>query len=277
MINIEYIWLDLLGNISFEIFTKLKEIYIDVHRIYLATYSINDFKKSLIDNNILIPKETFQNMVSIKFKEYCMKISKELNNQKIYALGIMDKEYPYSLRGYEHAPIVIYLKDSITVNVDSIKSKFINMYKIYMLENKNEFNKEILGYVWTNTINKKKKRYLTSNSTIFESNCLKNIRIEKNEYVGICKIGDIELYILNKNNKHIDKEKLLLCIIDGLILARVSNIEKGLDVVDFMLEEGRDVFAVPGNILYKENYLANHVIKQGAYVVTNRYDMKNLV
>lgn len=280
MIEYEYVWLDLIGYIPIEALAKLKAIYLFEYRIYLATFCLQNFKKVLIQNNILIPKDTFRNMVSLKFKEYIIKVVQILKQRQIELIGVLQKEYPVSLRKCENCPTAIYLiKDEKSENhkFETLKNSFVNMYKLYMLEEKNEFNKEILDYIWTKTIYIKGKRYITEKSIIGDDGILIDDDAKELRLISICKVGDLNVYVLKKEQIDIDKEKFMLSIIDGLVIARVSNIERGIDIVDYVLENGRDVFAVPGNILYRENYLANHVIKQGAYVVTNRYDMKNLI
>ena len=275
MLESEYIWLELTGDISIEALTKLKKIYINEYRIYLATFCPSNFRRVLIDNDILLPKDVFKNMISLEFKEYTIRVSQALKEQGIELIGMLQKGYPQSLREHEKCPVAIYLKSS--KKEAGLKNIFMKIYKLYMLESKNEFNKEILGYIWAKTINKKKKKYMAANTSMFDMIETKKIEAFGCEYIGVCKTGDIEIYILNRDNRYVDKEKLLLCIIDGLIVGRVSNTKRCIDVVDFVLEGDRDIFAVPGNILYKENYLANHLIKQGAYIVTNRYDMEHLI
>ncbi len=280
MIKNEYIWLDIVGDIPKEALFKFKSIYINEYRIYLATFSQSEFRKVLIQNNILISENVFQNMTNLKVKEFSIKISQELKMERVETISILQEEYPKRLGKYEKSPTVIYLRLNKKYNSYEglgLRKEFSNMYKLYMLEGKNEFNKEILDYVWPETISKGKNKYRASNVSNIEYGDTKKIKIKGAQYTEICKVGDIEVHILNKENRDIDKEKLIISIIDGIVVARVSNIQKGIDLVDYALEQGIGVFAVPGNILYKENYLANHIIKQGAYVVTNRYDMRNLI
>lgn len=279
MIENEYIWLDLVGDISNQTLAKLKAIYIDEYRIYLATFCPEKFREVLIENNILVLKSTFRNMISLEFKIYSIKIAQVMKKENMEVIGLLQKEYPQSLRKYGKCPTAIYLKAKTMdkcIGVLKLRERFTNMYKLYMLEGRNQFNKEILEYIWPKSIYKSKRKYLASN-IIINSGDVRNIQIQSEEYMLVCIAGDIEIYVLKRDDIHIDKGRLLFGIIDGLVIARVNNIEKGIDIVDFALEEGIDVFAVPGNILYRENYLANHVIKQGAYVVTNRYDMENLI
>ena len=45
--------------------------------------------------------------------------------------------------------------------------------------------------------------------------------------------------------------------------------------VDFALEQGRDVYAIPGNIISCKSGGTNDLIKQGAKIVTNCEDILN--
>lgn len=53
---------------------------------------------------------------------------------------------------------------------------------------------------------------------------------------------------------------------DVVIINRVENIRKGLDIVDAMLMLGKEVICVK-NKFGKEYYVCNHLIKEGAMYI----------
>jgi len=55
---------------------------------------------------------------------------------------------------------------------------------------------------------------------------------------------------------------------EGLIVVEAKEQSGTLLTVDFALEQGKDVYAIPGNINSSNSYGTNELIKQGAMMVT---------
>jgi len=62
----------------------------------------------------------------------------------------------------------------------------------------------------------------------------------------------------------------------GVVVIEAGHKSGTLRTVDFALEQGRDVFAVPGNIIQENCYGTNNLLKQGATVVTEANDVINV-
>lgn len=62
----------------------------------------------------------------------------------------------------------------------------------------------------------------------------------------------------------------------GVVVIEAGHKSGTLLTVDFALEQGRDVFAVPGNINQENCYGTNNLLKQGAIVVTEADDIVNV-
>ena len=60
----------------------------------------------------------------------------------------------------------------------------------------------------------------------------------------------------------------------GIIVIEAKEKSGTLITVDFALEQGRDVFVVPGNINSINSVGTNDLIKQGAKMVTSYEDIK---
>ena len=63
-------------------------------------------------------------------------------------------------------------------------------------------------------------------------------------------------------------------MIDILVIVEARYEEKIIKLVDEMAKSAKEVLVVPSTVFNKNSYFSNYLIKQGADVLLNKWDLK---
>ena len=277
-----WIWLSLIKNLGSKRKLKLLELYRTPEEIYKLTkeelININGIGEA-IANDIIISKNE-------KILNYHIKYMKE-NNIKI--ININEREYPQALKKIYDPPISLYVRG----NIEKLNNKNIG----------------IVGCRECTTYGKKSAEYFAYNLSKQNINIVSGLAkgIDSYAHLGSLNTGNTIAVLGNGLDMLYPKENLELAneiikrggtiiseypcgtkpdkmkfparnriisgISSGIIVIEAKEKSGTLITVDFALEQGRDVFVVPGNINSINSVGTNDLIKQGAMLVTTYEDV----
>ncbi len=221
----------------------------------------------------------------ISFKEWD-RVDKEIEaiiKNNVRLITIKDKQYPEGLRGLNDAPIILYTKGEIR---DSDK------YAIAMVGSRNPT-------YYGNQVAERMGYELAMNGLTIVSGMARGI--DTSSHKGALKAGGRTIAILGsgldvpypRENKRLMDEivssgvvisefpmgtlpekgnfprrnRIISAVSFGVVVVEATIDSGSLITVGYALEQGREVFAVPGNITSKKSKGTNDLIKKGAKLV----------
>lgn len=286
--NRYWIWLSLIGGLGAIKKKKLLEIYKTPENIYKLDkdelLKIEGIGEKLADK---ILNEKVRASVS-KHIEYMQK-------NKIDIININVESYPQQLKKIYDAPISLYIKG----NKDILNNKAL---AIVGCREASEYGKKAAKYFAYNLTQNKFNivsglakgvdSYAHVGSLCVENkeSCGKTIAVVGNGLDTIYPSENIKLaekiiesggaiiseYPLGTKPDKMNfpaRNRIISGISSGIIVVEAKEKSGTLITVDFALEQGRDVFVVPGNINSINSVGTNDLIKQGAKLVTTYKDI----
>ena len=308
MNNIEekryWIWLSLIPNLGVKRKQILLEKYKDVKNIYNAS------KEELLKTNG-IGEKLVEAILNLKIRKSVNKHLKYLQENNIDIISITEKEYPKMLKEIYDPPISLYIRGNKEIlNEKSIAivgcrdattyGKKAAKYFAYNLA-KEGFNiisglargidsYSHIGCIVADREEKDNASNRIKNGANIKNNIAKTIAVlgngldtiypTENKYLAqeIIKRGGaiISEYPLGTKPEKMNfpaRNRIVSGLAKGLIVVEAKEKSGTLITVDFALEQGKDVYVVPGNINETTSVGTNELIKQGAKLVSTYMDI----
>jgi len=294
-----WIWLSLIPNLGSKKIQSLLEEYKEPKVIYqLKEKELAKIKK--------IGEKTIKNMLDPKIKENVEKHIQYMIKNEIDIISIKDSKYPKILREIYDPPISLYIKG----NKEILSKKAIGIvgcreasnygksaakYFSYHLAREgvniiSGLAKGVDSYAHIGTICVSRESYPSNNMTKQCGNYGKTIAVvgngldmiypKENQKLQeeILKTGGaiITEYPLGTKPDKMNfpaRNRIISGMSKGILVIEAKEKSGTLITVDFALEQGRDVFVVPGNINSVNSVGTNCLIKQGAKLVTNHAEI----
>ncbi len=284
-----WIWFSLIRKLGCIQKRKLLEIYKNPEEVY----NLKEEELLKIEGiGVVIAKSIMES----KNLELIQKHLDYMNNNGIDIINIEDKEYPNSLKEIYDPPISLYIKGNKSIlsqkNLSIVGcrectdyGKSAAKYFAYHLS-KNCINivsglaKGIDSYAHLGCICAQKESKKACKTIAVVGNGLDMVYPKENFYLAneIIKYGGaiISEYPCGVKPDKLNfpaRNRIISGISEGVLVIEAKEKSGTLITVDFALEQGRDVFVVPGNITSINSVGTNDLIKQGAMMVTSFQDI----
>ena len=281
--KIYWVWFSLvqLGSIKKQ---KLLSIFGTPEKIYNAT------EKELLSIKGLGVKSVSE-ILDISIRKKLEKHLGYLENNDISIITIQDKEYSYMLRQIYDYPISLYVRG----NVELLKSKSISIvgcrepskygincakYFGFNLANNgicivSGLARGIDSYAHIGAITAKNGKTIAVLGNGLDTMYPKeNMKLAKKILdLGGAIISEYPLGMPPNRANFPGRNRIVSGLSTGVLVIEAKEKSGTLITVDFALEQGRDVYVVPGNINSINSVGTNKLIKEGAILVNNYKDL----
>ncbi len=233
-----------------------------------------------------IGEEIAKEILNDEYRKNLEMYEKYMKTNKIDLINIYDKEYPEKLKEIYDKPITLYIKGNKEI-LDEFSLAIIGCRE------NSEYGKKV-GSKLSYDIAKKGIVTISGLARGIDSIAHKSTLMAKGKTIAIIGSGIDNIYP-PENKKLVDeivknggavvseyvigtkaekmnfpaRNRIISALSDGVIVIEAKKKSGTMITVDFALDNGKEVFAVPGNITSINSEGTNELIKQGAKLITN--------
>lgn len=277
-----WIWLSIIEKKNYTITRRLLDIYKTPEEISKLS------KKEL--EQLEVEEQMIQEMTNPNYRRIVKAYMLYMKEKNIQILTIKDEDYPYLLKQIYDSPSVIYIMGNKKILSQngiaivgsrncSLYGQKIAKYLSYQLAKKgihiiSGLARGIDTFSHIGTLQAKGKTIAVLGSGLDVIYPPENAKLaEKIVESGGCLVSE---YIVGTKplGEHFPaRNRIISGLASGVVVVEASEKSGSLITVDFALEQGKNVYAVPGNINSPNSLGTNSLIKQGAKIVTSIEDI----
>jgi len=281
--NKYWVWLSRIKGLNFNALQKILNESKTIENIWNmekdTLYKIDGLNKELIEEILNVDyRRNLQNYI------YYM----QKNNIKM--INILDREYPLKLKNIYDPPIALYIKGNENIlnefgigiigcrmcskYGEIVSKKFAKELQKYNINIISGLARGIDSYAHIGCIDEKGKTIAVVGSGLDIIYPKENKELERRiiESGGVI----VSEYIVGtkpEKENFPKRNRIISGLSDGILVVEAKERSGTFITVDFALEQGKNVFSIPGNILSSTSKGTNELIKQGAKMVTNVEDI----
>lgn len=285
-----YIWMNHVKTFRISDFKKLKKLYGDFQGICDGLFNSSDDELERLKDAEMLKDETLDEIVSMKDGRWRENLERKLESKGIGVTTLADEDYPQRLRTIPDAPKVIYYRGNLALTEEEITIGIIGTRRptYYGVAMAGQFAAELsqMGMVVISGlalgIDEKSHRAAldAGGKTIAVLGCGVDICYPQNNmasFLEICEKGlllsEYEPGYPPLRNNFPARNRIISGLSDGLLVVEAAMQSGTLITADCALEQGKEVFAIPGRASDLLSKGTNSLIKQGAMLVDAPIDI----
>lgn len=279
-----YLWLKSISGISTKTIEKIKDEVGNIENLM-------DFSDKEIYTLKNINLNIKENIVKYKSNSYLEKIKEILYKKNVKYICIDDDQYPYDLKNIYNPPVIFFYKGNLDVlnnnlNLAMVGSRKPTRYGISCAKNISKQLSDlginiisglaigIDSYCHIGCINGKGKTIAVLGSSVDNPLPKQNINLANK----IIEDGGLIVSEYNVGSAVIpsnfsSRNRIISGLSKGVIVVEAAQKSGALITTEFALEQGRNVFAVPGNINSEMSRGCHKIIKEGAKLIEGLEDI----
>ena len=277
-----WIWLSIIEKKAYSTIKQLLEKYQKPEKIW--SLSETELKKLKIEENVI------QEMINPNYRKNLKVYARYMHEKKIQILTIKDKNYPCLLKQIYDPPSVMYIRGNSEIlqksGIAMIGSRNCSIYGqrvaqllSYQLAKKDIYiisglARGIDTFSHVGAVKSKSPTIAVLGSGVDIIYPSENVKLaEKIIETGGCLVSE---YIVGTKplGEHFPaRNRIISGLARGVIVVEATEKSGSFITVDFALEQGKNVYAVPGNINSPYSFGTNALIKQGAKMITSVEDI----
>ncbi|MDD5107931.1 MAG: DNA-processing protein DprA [Candidatus Omnitrophica bacterium] len=271
-----FVGLNLISNIGSVRLSKLLEVFGKPQEIFSAKYehlaSISGIGGQIASDIVAFKKENIEKELSFA------------NKRGIKILTLNDDSYPKNLRQIPGVPIVLYVLGNITEQDDlafgivgsrsasfyglSSAGKFAAELSAYGITIVSGMARGVDTYAHRGALKVKGRTIAVMGSGFNNIYPAENADLAKEISLSGAVISEFSMETKPLAQNFPRRNRLISGLSCGVLITEAARNSGALITADFALEQGREVFALPGRIDSAGSIGANELLKQGARLVT---------
>jgi len=281
--NKYWVWISRIKGLNFNNLQKILEICKSIENIWnMDKVELNKIKG--------LNKELTEGILNLEYRKNLQNYIYYMKKNNIKMLNIFDENYPQKLKNIYDPPLVLYVKGNenilnefslgiigcraCTKYGENISKKFAVELQKYNVNIISGLAKGIDSFSHIGCLEGNGKTIAvvgTGLDIVYpkENEKLANKILENGGAI-------ISEYIVGTKpeKEHFPaRNRIISGLSDGIVVVEAKERSGTFITVDFALEQGKNVFAIPGNILSQTSKGTNELIKQGAKMVTTVEDI----